>query len=106
MKTCGELLETSDPTVANTLRNVQSEVKRSWEEITMKTEDEGKKLQFASEKAAKLYNGSEDMIVWLKEVTEELVIFETVSVVFEKVEEQKNKHKVSEKIKNNYSPKW
>lgn len=94
MKTSSELLETSDPAVANTLRNMQSEVKRSWEEITSKTEDEGKKLEFALEKATKLHDGSTGMITWLIEIKEELVIFEVISVVFVKVEEQKNKYKV------------
>ncbi len=94
MKMSSELLETSDPAVANTLRNMQNEVKRSWDEITSKTEDEGKKLEFALEKATKLYDGSVYMVTWLTEIKEELVIFEIISVVFEKVEEQKNKYKV------------
>ena len=94
MKTSSELLETSDPAIANTLRNMQSEVKRSWEEITSKTEDEGKKLEFALEKATKLHDGSVEMVTWVTEIKEELVIFEIISVVFEKVEIQKNKYKV------------
>ena len=94
MKTSSELLETSDPGIANTLRNMQSEVKRSWEEITSKTEDEGKKLDFALQKATKLNDGSVEMVTWITEIKEELVIFEVISVVFEKVEEQKNKYKV------------
>lgn len=94
MKTSSELLETSDPSVANTLRNMQSEVKRSWEEITSKTAEEGKKLEFALEKATKLHDGSTEMVTWLTEIEKELVIFEIISVVFVKVEEQKNKYKV------------
>lgn len=94
MKTSSDLLETSDPSVANTLRNMQNEVKRSWEEITSKTAEEGKKLDFALEKATKLHDGSTEMVTWLTEIEEELVIFETISVVFVKVEEQKNKYKV------------
>ena len=97
IKTSSELLETSDPAVANTLRNMQSEVKRCWEEITTKTEEKGKKLQFALGKAMKLHEGSQHMIVWLTEIKEELVIFEIVSVVFEKVNEQRNKYKVGSK---------
>lgn len=94
MKMSSQLLETSDPAVANTLRNVQSEVKRSWDEITSQTQDEGNKLQFALEKATRLRDGSVFMITWLTEVKEELTMFEIVSVVFEKVEGQKNKYKV------------
>lgn len=99
VKTSSELLETSDPAVANTLRNMQSEVKRSWEEITTKTDEKGKKLQFAFEKATKLHEGSQDFIFWLTETKEELVIFETVSVVFERVDEQRNKYKVCEQYR-------
>ena len=94
MKTSSKLLETSDPTVANTLRNMQNEVKRSWEEITSRAQEERKKLDFALEKATKLHDGSTYMVTWLTEIKEELVIFETISVVFVKVEEQKDKYKV------------
>ena len=88
------LLQSSDSAVANTLRNVQTEVKRAWEEITAKTAEEGKKLEQALEKATRLHGRSSAMFVWFDEITEETVIFETISVVFEKVEEQRNKFKV------------
>lgn len=94
MTTSSELLLTSDPAVADTLRNMQNEVKRTWDEITSKTEEEQKKLERALEMATGLRGGCDDMITWFTEIKVELLSLEFISVVFDKVDEQKNKFMV------------
>ena len=93
------MIANSDPTTAASLQRQLDEVKEAWEQVSVKSEEEGHKLEDALKNAEELERQLTDMDSWLTQVHDQILSFDHVSSILDVLEKQRQEYKVA-RIKN------
>ena len=89
------MIANSDPTTAASLQRQLDEVKEAWEQVSMKSEEEGHKLEDALKNAEELQRQLTEMDSWLTQVHDQILSFDHVSSILDILEKQRQEYKVS-----------
>ena len=89
------MIANSDPTTAASLQRQLDEVKEAWEQVSVKSEEEGHKLEDALKNAEELERQLTDMDSWLTQVHDQILSFDDVSSILDVLEKQRQEFKVA-----------
>lgn len=89
------MIANSDPTTAASLQRQLDEVKEAWEQVSVKSEEEGHKLEDALKNAEELERQLTDMDSWLTQVHDQILSFDDVSSILDVLEKQRQEYKVA-----------
>lgn len=89
------MIANSDPTTAASLQRQLDEVKEAWEQVSVKSEEEGHKLEDALKNAEELERQLTDMDSWLTQVHDQILSFDHVSSILAVLEKQRQEYKVA-----------
>ena len=89
------MIANSDPTTAASLQRQLDEVKEAWEQVSVKSEEEGHKLEDALKNAEELERQLTDMDSWLTQVHDQILSFDHVSSILDVLEKQRQEYKVA-----------
>ena len=88
------MIENSDLSTAASLQRHLDELKESWNQVLVKSDQEGQKLEEALANAEDLEKRFSDMDLWLTRVHTDILSLDSVSCVLDKVEKQWEQYKV------------
>ena len=88
------MVTNSDPSTAASLQRQLDEVKEAWEQVSLKSEDEDRKLEDALKNAEELEKKITEMDSWLTQVHDQILSFDHVSSILDILEKQREKYKV------------
>lgn len=89
------MIANSDPTTAASLQRQLDEVKEAWEQVSVKSDEEGQKLEDALKNAEELERELTDMDSWLTQVHDQILSFDNVSSILDVLEKQRQEYKVT-----------
>lgn len=93
------MIANSDPTTAASLQRQLDEVKEAWEQVSVKSDEEGQKLEDALKNAEELERELTDMDSWLTQVHDQILSFDNVSSILDVLEKQRQEYKVTKKMR-------
>ena len=88
------MISNSDPTTAASLQRQLDELNEAWEQVALKSQEEGEKLEDALKNAEELERQLTDMNSWLTQVHDQIVSLDQVSSVLDVLEKQRQEYKV------------
>ena len=88
------MISNSDPTTAASLQRQLDELNEAWEQVALKSQEEGEKLEDALKNAEELERQLTDMNSWLTQVHDQIVSLDHVSSVLDVLEKQRQEYKV------------